>query len=90
MWLVTFLLLLDSLHKGETRAGGGGGGGAGVRAAGGEAGRPAVSGCPGTDLRAWPRWVTAGAGQGPQRGARGEPALGSPASRPPLPFGARP
>lgn len=21
MWLVTFLLLLDSLHKGETRAG---------------------------------------------------------------------
>lgn len=47
MWLVTFLLLLDSLHKGETRAAGGwGGGGAGMRAAGGKVRCPVGSRCP--------------------------------------------
>lgn len=72
MWLVTFLLLLDSLHKGEPRAG--------VRAA--EAAGPGCArvavrrgarrapGARGTDLGAWPRVGRSGGGAGARREVR--------------------
>lgn len=95
MWLVTFLLLLDSLHKGETRAGGRaaeavGRGCARLAARRGARRVPGTRRGAGTDPRARPWWGAAGAGQAPEE-LPGESPLWTarPATRA-CRFGARP
>lgn len=73
MWLVTFLLLLDSLHKGESRAGGRAAGAAEPGCARGAARRGAqrAPGARGTDLgRSWRRVGRSGGGAGTRREVR--------------------
>ena len=99
MWLVTFLLLLDSLHKGETRAGGRAAEAAGPRCAR-LAARRSARRAPGARGGGWggggrtpargPGWGAAGEGQAPgERPGESPPWSAPPATRACL-FGVRP
>lgn len=83
MWLVTFLLLLDSLRKGEPRASGG---------AGGCSGRARVCACGrvGGATRGPRRgWGAAGAGRAPEERSGESPPRATPPASGACPLGAR-